>query len=81
MNNAFFKLLRRAHIPPQTLPWSLTSSYSTPGEAVLDPPCLSLVPLMLGLIKVNIKKYIMTSVNMSLFLECTLRLEHVNKYS
>ena len=44
-------------------------------------PCLSLVPIMLGLIKGNVTKYIMTSVNLWLFLECASRLEHVNKYS
>ena len=40
MNNAFFKLLRRAHIPPQTPPWSLTLVTAPQLEAVLDPSLL-----------------------------------------
>ena len=81
MNNAFLKLLRRAHIPPQTPPVHWRQVTAPRGKQSWIRPCLSLVPFMLGLIKGNITKYIMTSVNLWLFLECAPRLEHVNKYS
>ena len=75
INNAVFKLLGRAHIPPQT-PLITDFKLQHPGgKQSWIRPCLSLVPLMLGLIKGNIPKYIMTSVNLWLFLECALRLE------
>ena len=82
MNNAFVSF-SGGHISPSDTRWSLTSSYSTRGGRKQSWICpyLSLVPFMLGLIKGNVTKYIMTSVNLWLFLECASRLEHVNKYS